>query len=57
MKVIELATLLLEKIEKCELSEDSVVYFRDDREFVHDISYDIETDEEGDACLTDGLPG
>jgi hypothetical protein len=55
MKAIELVNLLLKKIESCEISEDSVIYFRDDRDFVHDLNYELEVDEEGDVAITDGL--
>ena len=57
MKAVELIKILQEKVGKCELSEESVVYYRDDRGFIHDLNYEIEVDEEGDAALTDGLSG
>lgn len=55
MKVKELIKILQDKISRCELSEESVVYFEDERGFIHDLNYEIRTDDEGDACLTDGL--
>lgn len=57
MKVHELIDEIKKKIDSCELSKEAVVYFRDDRGFIHDLNYEIEVDEEGDAALTDGLSG
>lgn len=57
MKAVELIKILQEKVKQCELSEEAVVYFRDDRGFIHDLNYEIKVDEEGDAALTDGLSG
>lgn len=53
MKVHELIDELKKKIDSCELSKDAVVYFRDERGYVHDLNYEIRTDEEGDAELTE----
>ena len=53
MKAIELVSIIQDKIECGELSEDSVVYLQDPYGEVHDIDYEILVDDEGDVALSE----